>query len=130
MMATSTPPRRRIQNPITFTAAARAYLPPTSLRLLRALPLWYRWHTEGKGRKGYWLGEAGNGACHGPDRRETAAKVNRGRPKVLTGEDIDVLGRMVLSGSTQGRIAQLFRPQPSDHKGRKSGRNLLRNLPR
>ena len=39
-----------------ISAAARSPLPPTSLDLLPALPLWLRWHTDGKGGKRYWKG--------------------------------------------------------------------------
>lgn len=48
-----------------LTAAARAALPPTSPSLIAALPLWYRWHTEGKGRKKFWRGGAINDTGRG-----------------------------------------------------------------
>ena len=45
-----------IRPTLRLAAAARSSLPPTTLALLPAFPLWLRWHTEGKGGKQYWRG--------------------------------------------------------------------------
>lgn len=129
-------------------------VPP--LTILRAYEVWERWLTEGKGRhrEGYDFATAKDRPHKCPKWKKF-----RGRPKklTLTAKDIDLLKGKLFAGMTQGQIAaemglsrqtlnryivETCRLQVSrgDCKGvrgkvdarkrRRSGSNLLRNLPR